>query len=259
MSDLNIRSLLSKTVTAIKEKLSIDSFTWGEFEDKLAEAMSGGGSVDLSEFFANYVGSDDVAKMAKQAFRIRDYAFYACGELTVADFPEATSIGEYAFYAYSYWEESGDDSLEVFVSALKEVNFPKATRIKSCCFYGCVSLKSVVFPAVTEIERMAFNECASLEIADFSALEKLGGSVFYRCSALKALILRNEAQACAIDASHVSGTPIEEKTGYIYVPSSLLSSYEATAKGTIIEGQFRALEDYTVDGTTTGELDSSKI
>lgn len=43
MSDLNIRTLLSKTVTAIKEKLSIDSFTWGEYEDKLAEAISGGG------------------------------------------------------------------------------------------------------------------------------------------------------------------------------------------------------------------------
>lgn len=258
MSDLNIRSLLLKTVTAIKEKLSIDSFTWGEFEEKLTEAMSGGGSVDLSNFFANYVGSDDVAKMAKQAFRIRDYAFYACDELTVADFPEATSIGECAFYAYSYWEESGDDSWEVFESALKEVNFPKATKIKSHCFHGCVSLKSVVFPAVAEIGKSAFYECARLEIADFPVVTTLGDTVFSRCSALKALILRSATKVNVI-TNHVSDTPIEKKTGYIYVPSALLSSYETSAKGSLIEGQFRALEDYTVDGTTTGELDSSKI
>lgn len=39
MSQLNIRTLLSKSVDAIKSKLGIESFTWAEYEDKLKEAM----------------------------------------------------------------------------------------------------------------------------------------------------------------------------------------------------------------------------
>ena len=38
---INLRTLLSNTVTAIKNKLNIDSFTWGEFDSKLEEAVNG--------------------------------------------------------------------------------------------------------------------------------------------------------------------------------------------------------------------------
>jgi hypothetical protein len=44
---------------------------------------------------------------------------------------------------------------------------------------------------------------------------------------------------------------------YIYVPSNLVSNYSNQWKDT--GAQFRALEDYTVDGTITGELDPAKI
>ena len=39
MSQINLRTLLSKTVSAIKEQLDISSFKWSEFETKLSEAM----------------------------------------------------------------------------------------------------------------------------------------------------------------------------------------------------------------------------
>ena len=54
-------------------------------------------------------------------------------------------------------------------------------------------------------------------------------------------------------------------TGYIYVPKALLSDDDATkdyrraTNWSTYADQFRALEDYTVDGTITGELDPSKI
>ena len=46
---------------------------------------------------------------------------------------------------------------------------------------------------------------------------------------------------------------------YIYVPSALIEEYKVATNWTVYADQFRALEDYTVDGTITGELDESKI
>ena len=56
-----------------------------------------------------------------------------------------------------------------------------------------------------------------------------------------------------------SSTPIASGTGYIYVPRALVDSYKAASKWSTYANQFRALEDYTVDGTTTGALDETKI
>lgn len=40
---------------------------------------------------------------------------------------------------------------------------------------------------------------------------------------------------------------------------ALVDSYKAATNWSTYATQFRALEDYTVDGTITGELDSTKI
>jgi hypothetical protein len=52
---------------------------------------------------------------------------------------------------------------------------------------------------------------------------------------------------------------IAKGTGYVYVPRSLVDSYKSATNWSTYANQFRALEDYTVDGTITGELDESKI
>jgi hypothetical protein len=45
----------------------------------------------------------------------------------------------------------------------------------------------------------------------------------------------------------------------IYVPSVLVDSYKAYTNWSAIAVNIHALEDYTVDGTITGELDEAKI
>ena len=65
---------------------------------------------------------------------------------------------------------------------------------------------------------------------------------------------------CSLDSTNAfTGTPIASGTGYIYVPAVLIDSYKAATNWSTYAAQFRALEDYTVDGTTTGELDETKI
>ena len=103
-------------------------------------------------------------------------------------------------------------------------------------FYGCSKLTTVAFPAATSIDKEAFRSC----------------------SKLTALILRSETMATA-GSNVLRSTPIASGTGYIYTPAALCDSYRAASGWSTYANQIRALEDYTVDGTTTGALDASKI
>lgn len=64
---------------------------------------------------------------------------------------------------------------------------------------------------------------------------------------------------------HLLGTknttynPNALKDCYIYVQSELVSSYQTASNWSTHSTQFRALEDYTVDGTIDGELDPIKV
>ena len=112
---------------------------------------------------------------------------------------------------------------------------------------------------VTSIRSNAFRECTSLTSADFSAVTYIGVSAFFTCS-LASLILRSTTRVCTLSSKYsFSGTPIDSGTGYIYVPAALIDSYKTATNWTTYANQFRALESYTVDGTTTGELDPTKV
>jgi hypothetical protein len=54
-------------------------------------------------------------------------------------------------------------------------------------------------------------------------------------------------------------SPLYLGKGYIYIPSALIENYKGATDWSNYADQFRALEDYTVDGTITGELDETKI
>ena len=178
----------------------------------------------------------------------------------------ATSIGKYAFY-YSKLESVnfskvtsiGESAFEGCTS-LTSADFPAATSIVDFAFCNCSSLTSADFPAATSIGESVFDNCSSLTSADFPAATSIGDYAFFQCSSLTSLILRVTTQVCTLsDASTFNGTPIKSGTGYIYVPAALIDSYKTATNWTTYANQFRALESYTVDGTTTGELDPTKV
>ena len=145
-------------------------------------------------------------------------------------------------------------------SNLTSVNFPVATSIGNSAFYDCANLTSVNFPAVTSIGIGTFDSCSKLTSADFPVATSIGSNVFYNCSKLTSLILRKSDSICTLSNTNAfNSTPIKSGTGYIYVPRALVDTYKANTKWSTVASQFRALEDYTVDGTITGELDPSKI
>lgn len=130
----------------------------------------------------------------------------------------------------------------------------------------------------TTVGSFAFYQWASLKTVDLSKATTIRGSAFAYCRTLTALILRSETM-CTLSSSdvfsncnHILGTygaynPDSLKDGYFYVPRALLSDDDETKdyrratywSSSSLASQFRALEDYTVDGTITGALDPTKI
>lgn len=156
--------------------------------------------------------------------KVATNAFNTCKSLINIDLPLTTSIGSYAFQ---------------YCSNLTNINSPLVKSIDSGCFYYCTSLTSVNLPLITKIN---------------------GQNVFSYCSSLTSLIIRTADQICSLyNYSSFNNTPIANGTGYIYVPSALIESYKTASNWSKYAAQFRALENYTVDGTITGELDPNKI
>lgn len=223
--------------------------------DMCCNGIGGGGDDDggdASTLTKLIEGTVPVDLVNNQVIAVRLRAFYACPNLRSVDLPVATSIGNYAF------EEC---------RALTTANMPAVTSTGNNAFNKCSSLTTANFPAVTSIANFAFSSCSVLTIADFTVATSIGTYAFYSCSALTTLILRNTAKVATLsNTSALDDTPIKSGTGYIYVPKSLLSDTDAskdyrraTNWSTYAAAQFRALEDYTVDGTVTGELDPNKI
>lgn len=182
----------------------------------------------------------------------------------------------------------GDDAVidSLIDRTITEFKDDKITHIGNYAFIDCGSIQYIDCPSVTSISGFAFSNAgmngskarfqtllelgngslrgSRLTYVDLPMCKKIGPGAFMGAGGPIALILRSDA-VCTLDNVSAfavnSGItpPITSGTGYIYVPRALVDSYKAATNWSTYATQFRALEDYTVDGTTTGELDESKI
>ena len=234
---------LTDIANAIRSKTGDSAkLSLGEMADSIEGLECGDDTETIAKL--NAVIDRSIVEIRSDANEIGSYAFYNCLKLTTADFPMATSIGSYAFNG---------------CSKLTTIDFPVTKFIGTYAFNGCSQLTTIDFPMVTNIGNYAFRDCSQLTTADFPMATSLSRSAFYSCSKLNALALRSQSLCSLGNSNAFSGTPIYNGTGYIYVPSSLLDSYKSATNWSTYATQFRALEDYTVDGTITGELDADKI
>lgn len=153
------------------------------------------------------------------------------------------TVGDYAFYSYD---------------SLQSVNLPRVTKVGNMSFYGCQTLTSFYAPYVLNIGTNTFNNCSRLKTLDFLGLQSIGNLSFAYTSSLTAFILRGAIVCTLGSASEFYGSAIKTK-GYIYVQAVLIDTYKNATNWSALADRFRALEDYTVDGTVTGALDESKI
>lgn len=187
--------------------------------------------------------------------RIGAYAFAKCAALTEVDLPNVKGrTGISPIEASAFWD----------CTALRRVNLPAFDAVASATtniFSGCTALEDITLPSLKNTAIGLFAGCSSLKTADLPIIASVAGNCFYNCRSLVALILRNTESVCTLANTNnaIAGTPIASGTGYIYVPRALVDSYKAATNWSTYAAQFRALEDYTVDGTITGALDETKI
>lgn len=177
--------------------------------------------------------------------------FYHSNDLIKVDFPKVTYIGNYGFYQ---------------CNNLMYVNMPKLLSIGTDAFVECISIRELKFPMLINIGNGAFEGCKRLSVVEMCGWNKdlvpsgnISSDAFLN-SGISCLMIRSTEGICELSQGDAfDNTPIANGTGYIYVPRALIEDYKVAENWSTYASQFRALEDYTVDGTVTGELDESKI
>ncbi len=145
--------------------------------------------------------SDDSIEM------IGYYAFAYCQKLVTANFPNATSIGGYAFYSSR-------------IGINDTLNFPNVTSIGTYAFYGCNKLPKINLPSVTSIGSSAFNGC--------SVLSK---------------VIIGTTNCTLSSTSAFTKTPIASGTGYIYVPDEAVETYKAATNWVEYADQIKGISE----------------
>lgn len=180
------------------------------------------------------------------------YHFSGCTNLVTVDLPNLTTFGGsgYQFQNCSKLKNVNLPKLTGNTSggyqftnctALEHIFLPKASLQAGNCFRGCTSLKTAVFPHIgisaTSMGQNDFYGCSNLEGVDIKT-NKVNNQSFYNCTKMNVLILRNTSMATLNNVNAFTGSPFAsgKAGGTIYVPSSLIATYQANTNWATILG-----------------------
>lgn len=214
-----------------------------EMAEKLPDAGEGGGS--NQDLIDGRLTGTTWTSIDSDVTKVIDHACNGLKSLGTVNLPKCTNIGLYSF---------GN------CSTLHTLNAPLCTNVSAYAFQNCYELLNLNLPKVGSIFMNCFQNNYALQTADFAVAISIAPNSFASCSSLRALILRKSNAICnLVNISAFTNTPIADGTGYVYVPRALTATYQTATNWSNFSTQFRALEDYTVDGTITGALDLTKI
>lgn len=161
--------------------------------------------------------------------KVREYGLYRSESLIAIDLPKCTTVGEYAFQ---------------YCTSLSNVNLPECTNVDSSAFSYCEKLQNVNIPKCTIIKYGTFEYC-NLKKIDLNVVEKIEAYAFWNCKLLECVKILNTETVCALaNKSAFSNTPIENSTGYIYVPDALVNEYKKATNWSVFANQIKPLSEY---------------
>ena len=211
---------------------------------------------ELTNMVKQYLEGTMTEYVDDEVETISAYAFYNMTTLTKVDIPNAIKIYNNAF-----------DKCK----ALTKIELPNLEELSgTSTFMENDELVSVSMPKLvrqTNATTGTFRYCRKLEWADVGGMILNQSNIFRDCNKLTKLFLRKADSVSALTNVDVfANTPIRgynSLTAKIYVPSALITAYQSATNWSTIYAAgyvtFKALEDYTLDGTTTGEIDWTKI
>lgn len=113
---------------------------------------------------------------------------------------------------------------------LISAHFPNATLVNSSAFSRCTSLSTIDMPNLASILSSAFYGCTFTSVT-FPKLASIAQTSFSHCSLLNSVTLENSTMCTLANVNAFENTPFaaDGTGGTIYVPSDLVSTYEADA------------------------------
>lgn len=203
---------------------------------KLLGTGGGGGGDELAlEVIQKEIGYYSNSTLLSLA----SYAFFHCSLLSAVSLPALQSMGQNAFGG---------------CSALEAIDLPACTGWQSYVFDTCIELSYVRMPAVTYISYNRVSKLPKLRTAIFYMASTLLSSAFTNCYTLLSLYLLSANMVSTAPLNTVfSSTPIYGYTastdgvsGTIYVPSSLLTTYQTGSRWSAISDRFVGLTDQEI-------------
>ena len=134
-------------------------------------------------------------------------------------------------------------------------------------------VKKVYVPSLVSAGSGVFSQANKLKYVDIGPCD-IGMSFFSDCYSLRAIVFRNlDLKKPSLvsygtpfgNCYHLTGTvnnsynPNGDKDCYLYFPAKDIEEMKAKTNWTVYTDQMRILEEWTVDGTTTGEMDWERI
>lgn len=218
------------------------------------------------------------------ATKIGMYAFYQCSKLGTVYAPNVTSLGNYAFrdsslsiadfpvaeniggYTFSGTQIASVNLPNVrrilnsycfsYCKQIQEINLPSLYSMGTSCtntFDGCTALRKLNLGELEYLTGNNFNNCTSLEELDLGAsITTIASNGLRYLTVIKKIIIRTPT-VCSYYTTSASYDPTSADYR-IYVPRALVDSYKTATNWSRLADKFVALEDYTNDGTTTGNV-----
>ena len=227
---MSVNEKMKAIADAIRDKTGkTEEMTLDQMATEIAGIETGGGSEELIEVLA----SQSLTEYSNEKItNVKAPLFYWQYGLQKVSLPNCTTLSSMTFY--------GCDKLV-------EVNIPKLMCCENNVFRNCSSLTEIVFPNHSgRVDQSAFEGCTKLQKADFAEINRdqgISGYGFGNCKALTSLIIRSQTVVAKLAVtSGLTGTPIANGTGYIYVPSALLEEYKTATNWSVYAEQFRTIE-----------------
>lgn len=236
----------------IKSGASIFGIT-GTYEGSGGEAVETYENDIIEGTLTNYTNNT--------ATKVRDTVFFNCKTLKTVSFPACSSIGASAFAGCSSLTTANFDNCTFMASSafqqctkLATISFPKCVSVYWAAFSSCSALTTVDLPECTYvggrafqrctkvtsfslpkckyIYSSAFQSCASLTSLSLPNITVIGSTAFGSCTNLSTLYLTGST-VCTLSGSNAfTGTKITSTGGSIYVPTSLVTSYQGATNWT---------------------------
>lgn len=252
MSTTPLTDAINALTQYANETTGASDTTLSDAVGTLVAGYGGGGGISIDDLATNSAPSGAIT-LGSGVTTIADYAF-AGKPITSITAPNVTDIKTYALQNTQI-DSITDANFPVLGVSVRYMLLLRMSSLKNIKLTGGnialnsgsgglrenANLLTAEFPNAARdvgssyayIGNAFFYGDNKMTLADVGYITTIGANVFYNCNKLATLILRSGSVVALGNANAFQNTPMrgyQSQTGTIYVPSSLISSYQTAAQ-----------------------------